>query len=71
MAALRLRPMLRITELRLPLDHPSDALRAAIVARLAIGDDELQSFAVFRRAVDARRKRAMVLTYTVDCELRD
>jgi uncharacterized FAD-dependent dehydrogenase len=64
-------PMLRITELRLPLDHPPDALRAAIVARLAIGDDELQSFAVFRRAVDARRKRAMVLTYTVDCQLRD
>ena len=28
--------MLRITELRLPLDHAPEALRAAIVSRLGI-----------------------------------
>jgi hypothetical protein len=27
--------MLRLTELRLPLEHPADALRPAIIARLA------------------------------------
>ncbi len=63
--------MLRITELRLPLDHPPDALRAAIVARLTIADDDLREFSVFRRAVDARSKKTMVLAYTVDCALRD
>ena len=63
--------MLRITELRLPLDHPPDVLRAAIVARLTIADDDLREFSVFRRAVDARSKKTMVLAYTVDCALRD
>ena len=61
--------MLRITELRLPLDHAEDALRPAIVARLGIPDGDLRTFTVFRRAYDARRKAAVVLIYTVDCEI--
>jgi hypothetical protein len=63
--------MLRITELRLPLDHPPQALRAAIVARLKLRDEQLADFTVFRRAYDARRKTAVVLIYTVDCVLAD
>jgi uncharacterized FAD-dependent dehydrogenase len=63
--------MLRITELRLPLDHPADALRQAVVGRLGLPEAELLGFTVFKRAYDARRKSAIVLTYTVDCELTD
>ena len=61
--------MLRITELRLPLDHAEGALRPAIVARLAVRDAELASFTVFKRSYDARKKTAIVLIYTIDCEL--
>ena len=61
--------MIRLTELRLPLDHEGDALRVAVVARLSLREEELSSFSVFRRAWDARRKSAIVLSYTVDCEL--
>ncbi len=62
--------MLRITELRLPLNHAEDALRPAIVARLGLQDDaDLAGFTVFKRAYDARKKTAVVLIYTVDCEL--
>ena len=63
--------MLRLTELRLPLNHAEDALRPAIVARLGIADADLRSFTVFKRAYDARRKTAIVLIYSIDCELRD
>ena len=63
--------MLRITELRLPLDHPQGALRPAIVARLGIADAALREFTVFRRSYDARRKTAIVLIYTIDCEVAD
>lgn len=63
--------MLRITELRLPLDHAGDALRPAVLHRLGIADADLLSFSVFRRAYDARKKTAIVLIYTVDCEVRD
>ncbi len=61
--------MLRITELRLPLDHDEAALRPAIVARLGIPDAALTAFAIFRRAYDARKKSAVQLIYTIDCEL--
>jgi uncharacterized FAD-dependent dehydrogenase len=63
--------MIRITELRLPLDHAEDALRPAVVRRLGVSDADLVSFTVFRRGYDARKKSAIVLTYTVDCDVRD
>jgi len=61
--------MLRITELRLPLNHTEDALRAAILTRLRLSDAELKSFMIFKRSYDARKKSAIVLIYSVDCEL--
>jgi uncharacterized FAD-dependent dehydrogenase len=61
--------MLRITELRLPLDHAEAALRVAVLARLGIADAALKSFTVFKRAWDARKKTAIVLSYTIDCEV--
>ncbi|WP_428418292.1 NAD(P)/FAD-dependent oxidoreductase [Methylibium sp.] len=63
--------MLRITELRLPLNHAEDALRPAVVARLGIADAQLRDFTVFKRSYDARKKTAVVLIYTIDCELVD
>lgn len=63
--------MIRINELRLPLNHPEEALRPAIVARLGIPDTQLQSFTVFKRSYDARKKAAMVLIYSVDCAVEN
>jgi hypothetical protein len=63
--------MLRITELRLPLGHAEGALRPAIVTRLGAASAELVAFTVFKRSYDARKKSAIQLIYTVDCELRD
>jgi len=63
--------MLRITELRLPLTHTAEALRPAVLSRLGVSDAALKAFTVFRRAYDARRKSAVVLIYTIDCELDD
>ena len=47
--------MLRLIELKLPLDHDPAALRAGVCARLGIADADLLDISVFRRAVDARR----------------
>ena len=63
--------MLRLTELRLPLGHAADAVRAAAVARLGLGDAELIEFTVYKRSHDARKKTAIVLIYTIDCQLTD
>jgi uncharacterized FAD-dependent dehydrogenase len=61
--------MLRITELRLPLEHPPEALRAAIAQRLGIDPQQLAEFTVFRRGYDARK--ALNFVYTIDCKLVD
>jgi uncharacterized FAD-dependent dehydrogenase len=63
--------MLRLTELKLPLDHTDEALPAAICERLGIAPDDLIDFAIARRANDARRKSAILLVYSVDVTLRD
>lgn len=63
--------MLRLTGLKLPLDHPAEAMPAAICEMLGIEAAELIRHVVFRRGNDARRKNAIQLVYTVDVELTD
>ena len=63
--------MLRINELKLPLNHPDAALREAILARLGILDAELLDFSVYKRSYDARKKSAIVLIYSVDATVAD
>lgn len=63
--------MLRLTELRLPLDHGPDALRAAICERLDIKPDQIEHYEIARRAHDARRKSAILMVYSVDVAVRD
>ncbi|MGZ5200536.1 MAG: NAD(P)/FAD-dependent oxidoreductase [Telluria sp.] len=63
--------MLRIAELKLPLDHPEPALRAALLQRLGVRDDELVDFTVFKRAYDARKKSAIWLIYTIDASVKN
>ena len=63
--------MLRLTEIRLQLDHPADDLKAAILKRLGITATELQGYTLFRRGYDARKRNAIVLVYTVDVEVKN
>ncbi|MFZ2236940.1 MAG: NAD(P)/FAD-dependent oxidoreductase [Dokdonella sp.] len=58
--------MVRITEIKLPLEHDDAALRAAVLARLELNESELIDFSVARRGVDARRKSAILFAYTID-----
>ena len=63
--------MIRITELRLPLEHLAEALPAAIAERLGVAPADLLDFAVFKRGYDARKRDAIVLVYTIDATLTD
>ena len=59
--------MIRITELALPLDHPVEALRKAIIDRLKIKDVNLLNFTVFKRSYDARKKNSEIkFVYIID-----
>jgi uncharacterized FAD-dependent dehydrogenase len=61
--------MLRLTEIRLPLDHPQEDLKAAILKRLGIAAHDLLDYTLFRRGYDARKRNAIVLVYTVDVKV--
>lgn len=63
--------MLRLTELRLPLDHSPQALAHAICERLNISPDALEHYSVFKRGHDARKRVAIKLVYAVDCTVKD
>ena len=63
--------MLRLTQLKLPLDYTDADLRVAILQRLAIAASELLGFTVFRRGYDARKRSSIFFVFTVDVELRD
>ena len=64
--------MIRINELQLPLDHPAEALRQAIIARLGIKDAELLDFSVFKRSYDARKKNSEItFVYIIDADVAD
>ena len=75
--AYKLRPLSRASAYappyrnQTPLDHAEPALLAAVLERLKISESELIRFNVFKRSPDARKKRAILLIYSVDVELRD
>lgn len=63
--------MLRLTEIKLPLDHHADDLHAAILQRLKIGADDLIGYTIYRRGFDARKPSAISLIFTLDVEVRN
>ena len=60
--------MIRLTELKLPLDHDPRDLDALVHKTLSVAAGDVARVKVFKRSVDAR-KAALVLVYIVDVEL--
>lgn len=58
--------MIRLTEIKLPLDHEESAVQGAIEAKLGINADQIISFNIFKRGYDARKKSKILLIYTLD-----
>jgi uncharacterized protein len=61
----------RLTEIKLPLNHSPQALRDAACQRLKIRDEELLELQIFRRGYDARKKSDIHFIYTLDVQTRD
>ena len=62
--------MLRLSELKLPLDHAPEALPALVASTLGIAADEIASVSVYKRSFDARKAELRVV-YIVDVALVD
>jgi len=61
--------MLRLNELKLPLDHAEQDLSRAVIERLGIAAADLLDINIFKRSYDARNKRHILLIYQLDLTL--
>ena len=61
--------MLRLTEIKLPLEHTEADLAAAITDKLEISAEQLQGFSVVKRSYDARQQDNILLIYHLDVQL--
>jgi uncharacterized protein len=59
-------PSYRLTNFKLPLDHPPEALRSEVLSSLRLRDDQLIGLHVHRRGYDARSKANIHFIYTLD-----
>jgi len=62
--------VLRLSDVRLPLDHGPEDLEAAILRRLRVPAEQLIRHRLVKRSIDARRRDRIQLIYSVDVEVR-
>jgi uncharacterized protein len=63
--------VIRLTELRLPLDYTEDKVAPEICRVLGIAPGELRQWQLYRRGFDARNRAAIAAILTVDVTLDD
>jgi hypothetical protein len=62
--------MIRITEIKLPLDHKPSDIIAAVIKKLGINATDLVEYTIFKRGIDARKANAILLAYTLDVTVK-
>ena len=62
--------MLRLSELRLPLDHTDEDLNQALLRQLRIPPEHLLERHLVKRSVDARRRDRIQLIYSMDVRVK-
>jgi len=63
--------MIRLNQVKLPLDHESNELQQTVLSKLNISAQQLVDIHVFKRGYDARKKNNITLIYTLDVTLVD
>lgn len=59
--------MIRVSEIKLPVEHDRQALEQKIMEKLAL--QQPPTFTIRKRSIDARRKDALCYSYTVDVQV--
>lgn len=64
------RKMIKIGQLKLAVEKGQDSLLPAIARYLKLKMEEISSYQILRRSLDARKKPQLFYVYTVSVELR-
>ena len=62
--------MLRLSQVKLPLDHGDEDLPNAVLRRLRIPAEQLLDWRLVKRSIDARRRDRIQLIYSVDVRVQ-
>ncbi len=60
--------MIRINQLKMPVDHTEEALWAKAAKTLKIPVKEIHSLEIIKQSIDARKKEEIHFTYCIDVE---
>lgn len=63
--------MVQIQQLKLQIPHEKDAVREKALRLLKIREEDVLSFAVAKRSLDARKKPVLFYVYTVELEVKN
>ncbi|HEY7864492.1 MAG TPA: hypothetical protein VIC51_00655, partial [Psychromonas sp.] len=63
--------MIRLNQVKLPLNHTDDALQQYVLKTLSISAGQLADIHIFKRGYDARKRNVITLIYTLDVTLTD
>ena len=61
--------MIRITQLKLPVEHSPEALKKKAAKLLRIVPEEIEKVVICRQSLDARKKPELFYSYTVDVQV--
>lgn len=56
--------MLRLAEIKLPLDHTDEDLHRAVLKKLRLKASDLTRLSIFKRSYDARKRDEIRLVYS-------
>jgi uncharacterized FAD-dependent dehydrogenase len=59
--------MIRLFEIKLPLDHTQSGLKRAAAKALRIDESRIEKLKIRRQAIDARKNHSPIFVYTLDC----
>ena len=63
--------LIRIYDLKLPIEKPHSDLKRFIAEALAVSEETIRSFQIYRKSLDARNSSNMSFIYAVDAEIDD
>ncbi len=61
--------MIRLSDIRMPLDYNDNMLKTAAAKMLNVDKNKIQSLSVFRRSIDARKKDNVCFNFSLDVSL--
>ena len=63
--------MIQVQQLKLPVGHKENALLEALISKLHVKKDEILSFEVAKRSLDARKKPELFYSYVVNVQVKN